>query len=937
MSNMGRMLVYNNRDEFLFELDPNLVVAATQTQEVNGVNAIDISTVQTLSRSNRLLMSDAMGKWYEYVINGVDDLHDTGKSAIGTYHGVWSLQYDLSITYGEDIEVGGEDAGTPDIGMAAVLDGTKRWQAGNIEMGGTALIEMFGDSGWERLQKVASEYGGEFEADISVGYGGVISRKVNMLVALGSNLVTRRFEWRHDVTSIRRKAQEAPLFCRMIPVGKGQDVTIEDVNDGVRYIEDSEAAEAYKVPDGQGGWEYPTQKVKFDIDDDRDLLAYAKEHITEYTRPVPTYEANVLQYAEAGLDYRGIALGDTVHIVDDGFNPDVPLRLEGRVRKMVVNLLDRSDVTVTIGDVEAGLSGSFRQIDEALSGIRSRIDGLFDGSVTSTQTYLKWLTGQLNQYINALGGWTYIVPGRGLVTYSVEVSDPEVGAEAKAQVASGNGSVTEIRGGSIRIANSLTSSGDWDWKTVFVSGQIAAELVTAARITTGYIGNATDGNYWNLDLGELLLRLSAGYRYGLEGGDAQTITTKHGVLYTDSKMYMRLCGWLGYADGTETVLGLSITNTVHKTDEVKGQILLVPTNAFSKPGGNTDYTDNLFYGHWDSISSIQSLHILSHYANEEGSKLLLHKDKAILALGSDYNPTSTDKAFPSYIHLKKDETFIRQPLRTGTINVEEVNVSDCVNTKKIKVGTSLDFGNYNTRVSQLHVGGDGDTSGYDGGPGNGYIYASHLTLGKNDDNRGILRVVGPSYFEDMYCSGFISNSIKSRAANTRENGKKLLYALETPTPMFSDIGSGLTDEDGFCYVMIDGLFSEVSRTDANYQVFLQKQDEGDIWVSEKYADYFIVTGTPNIGFDWEIKALQTGFENLRLDDFNDYMESDDVSHASSLAANDLVNSYPTFTDEINDHISKVEALYDYDALSDVEDFYNEEITALGKEIENEAA
>lgn len=501
---MKRVLVFDSADGYLFDLDQDMLLSIAATEEINGVNALDISTAQRLEKSYRILVPSATGDWQEYVVINDSATHEAGdRHAYGKYRAVWAIQYDLMTVYGPDVESGGESDVGPTIALQNALNGTSRWAVGNVGTTGAATIEMFGNSAWERVQDVVKVYGGELRQRVTVGFNKVTARYVDLPAHLGSDIPTRRFEWKRDITSISRKASETPLFSRIIPIGKSDDVTIEDVNDGVRWLNDAEADLAYRVPDGHGGWEYPTQKVKFsDIDDDRELLDYSSEHITDYTRPVPTYEASVLQYAAAGMDYTGVALGDVVQIDDYGFNENVPLKLEGRVHKIVRNLMDETDVTLTIGDVGESFSLSLQRMDKTISAVKNSLGVTFGGSLTSTGQYVEWLTGQMNNYINALGGWTYIVPGRGIVTYSVEVSDPNEGAEAKAAVATGNGSVTEIRGGSIRIANSLTQSGDWDWKTVFVSGHIASELVTAAQITTGFIGSAVSGNYWNLDTGE---------------------------------------------------------------------------------------------------------------------------------------------------------------------------------------------------------------------------------------------------------------------------------------------------------------------------------------------------------------------------------------------------------------------------------------------------
>lgn len=108
---------------------------------------------------------------------------------------------------------------------------------------------------------------------------------------------------------------------------------------------------------------------------------------------------------------------------------------------------------------------------------------------------------------------------------------------------------------------------------------------------------------------------------------------------------------------------------------------------------------------------------------------------------------------------------------------------------------------------------------------------------------------------------------KSRIAETKDYGDRLLYCYETPSPMFGDIGEGETDENGECYVSIEDVFAETIDTAVEYQVFLQKEGEGDLWVDEKESDYFLVKGTGNLKFSWEIKAVQREYECDRLEEF----------------------------------------------------------------------
>lgn len=99
-----------------------------------------------------------------------------------------------------------------------------------------------------------------------------------------------------------------------------------------------------------------------------------------------------------------------------------------------------------------------------------------------------------------------------------------------------------------------------------------------------------------------------------------------------------------------------------------------------------------------------------------------------------------------------------------------------------------------------------------------------------------------------------------------ENGKYVrLSAYETATPYFGDIGSDKTDKSGYCKIYIENIFSQTIEND-DYKVFIQECGDGRLYV-KKYNNYFEVIGTPNLDFDWEIKAIQKGYKNVRLKEF----------------------------------------------------------------------
>lgn len=136
-------------------------------------------------------------------------------------------------------------------------------------------------------------------------------------------------------------------------------------------------------------------------------------------------------------------------------------------------------------------------------------------------------------------------------------------------------------------------------------------------------------------------------------------------------------------------------------------------------------------------------------------------------------------------------------------------------------------------------------------------------------NGTTLHVYGSILVEDA----FLCKGSKSRICETKDYSTRKLYCYETASPLFGDVGCGFIGEDGFCIVEIDNVFLETVNTKIEYNVFLQKEGDGDLWVDAKEQNYFVVKGTPNLKFSWECKVRQRDYEIIRMEE--DLDTSDD--------------------------------------------------------------
>lgn len=144
-----------------------------------------------------------------------------------------------------------------------------------------------------------------------------------------------------------------------------------------------------------------------------------------------------------------------------------------------------------------------------------------------------------------------------------------------------------------------------------------------------------------------------------------------------------------------------------------------------------------------------------------------------------------------------------------------------------------------------------------------------FSISENSTGCLSIRINGSSYindYVDISPREIKTTGTKNRVVPTENYSHRLQYCYETASPMFGDIGEGITDENGECIVEIGDIFTETVTTRIEYQVFLQKEGKGDLWIEKKEENYFIVHGTPNLKFAWELKAKQKDYEYVNLEE-----------------------------------------------------------------------
>lgn len=326
-------------------------ISATHEEALDGTDTLSISTFQFLEKGDRLVWRGPDLAWREHVVDDCRRAHDANGRAVTTATCINSVCETMG-DYVESLKLSGATVASA---MAGVL-ANSRWTSAGSDVAGTYDFSFEHVSVREALNQIIETANtGELHAYVSVGATGVASRSVRIAARRGSPTATRRFTYSKSVTSVRRTVEPTDPVTALYLYGKAEDdgsgnpvrMTVESVNGGRRYVEDTAALARW------GRWNAGrTARVhRFgtytdeNCDDPSFLLEQGRRQLANLSQPEVTYEVDVTDAEDA---LAGVSLGDAVDVVDEGFAPAI--RMRERVTRIRRDLmLSTATGTVTIG------------------------------------------------------------------------------------------------------------------------------------------------------------------------------------------------------------------------------------------------------------------------------------------------------------------------------------------------------------------------------------------------------------------------------------------------------------------------------------------------------------------------------------------------------------------------------------------------------------
>lgn len=330
------------------------------TREVNGENALSITTLARLDKGDRLVWRDLKGRWHENIVDGVEE-ERASAGILYTYYCPTSAQIELLGDYLEDKRPYDVSAYAA---LASALS-SSRWQVGTVADLGQAGTNFYHTNAWAAIHDVADTWGGELSFEIHVSGTKVTARRVCMAKQVGEDN-GKRFTYAKDLVSVKRSVDEGNVCTALYGYGKslqtadedgnltgGYDrkLTFGDVNGGQNWVGSADALARWGRPDGKGGKAHVFGDVEFsDCEDAAELKKLTEAQLAQSCVPTVSYTVDATALARAGEGFEGADEGDLVTVVDKVYDP--PLRVRTRITKVVEDQLRPGEVTYTFGNYQ---------------------------------------------------------------------------------------------------------------------------------------------------------------------------------------------------------------------------------------------------------------------------------------------------------------------------------------------------------------------------------------------------------------------------------------------------------------------------------------------------------------------------------------------------------------------------------------------------------
>jgi phage minor structural protein len=325
------------------------------------ITAADHEDSPHIAEGNLVAFKDMDGKYQLFQIWKIEEYRTETQADIQKKVYCEHNYYELLDDVVEDLRV---TDGTINDAMTKALS-KSRWQVGSVAPFGIGSVSFYYSNAMQNLRDIQDIWGGELGFRVEFNDAGITGRYVDFLARRGAD-TGRRFEYTKDLTDIQRTVDATGVKTALYGRGAGEQLesggytrktTIADVvwttptnpvdkPAGQQWIGDPTSLAIFGK---ENGTRHRVGVVDFDTTDPNELIALTWAALQEVNKPKITYELKVMDLEQlSGYDHMKVRLGDTVYIIDKGFNPIV--QVEARVIEINRSLDEPEKAEIVIGN-----------------------------------------------------------------------------------------------------------------------------------------------------------------------------------------------------------------------------------------------------------------------------------------------------------------------------------------------------------------------------------------------------------------------------------------------------------------------------------------------------------------------------------------------------------------------------------------------------------
>jgi hypothetical protein len=288
----------------------------------------------------------------------------------------------------------------------AQVEEYKRFRIGEVTVADSndnIYVGIQRDNSWKTLEeKLLKTLGGEIRFRVTDD-----ATYLDWLTEIGETKETE-IALSRNMKSITKESDPSAYVTRLIPLGsklKSKDtdgnetesderIDITSVNNGVNYIDDTEAIAAYGIHVGYVEWD--------DVTEPSNLLRKGREWLESNNKVQVKYSVSALDLSLLGLDIDDFDVGNSHPII----NPLLGVDDVAKIIKKTVDICEEIKSTIEIGDNFKTLSDMQLEQISSVSNLSSSISKYATSQQLSEKTKELW-NAIASTESGAFGAWSY--------------------------------------------------------------------------------------------------------------------------------------------------------------------------------------------------------------------------------------------------------------------------------------------------------------------------------------------------------------------------------------------------------------------------------------------------------------------------------------------------------------------------------------------------